>query len=290
MNGVINYQNYYNMELMFNELSLEPLSNNKYDGIEKAKHFASTFAVARTKGFERIRSVYHYSEIKLSADYSLQDFLFEKAIELKNYKDILFGNINQPFINEDDGEVADNYIMSNFHFNNNGTKQACLGLTAAFLYDTLSISLNSSTLWKNNTLPIINVVDKVSKTEQVNNVFSKDCFVVQSISDFVENLGDLDLQETDISPNNKSITLFGDHHGKEYLQALADKLINSPFVIEIRSIKFGGNSFIRKIHTNGVLEVVVMKRDERFALWVQTTGRNFRETKAIAEKLREQYS
>ncbi len=110
------------MELMFNELSVEPLSNNKYEGIEKAKQFASTFSVARKKGFKRIRSVFHYSEINLSQDYSLQNFLFEKSVELKNYKDILFGNINQPFINEDDEVIVDAYIQSNLHFSNNGNK------------------------------------------------------------------------------------------------------------------------------------------------------------------------
>ncbi len=158
------------------------------------------------------------------------------------------------------------------------------------MQETLSISLNSSTLWKQNSLPIINEVEEVATTIQVNNVFSKDCFDVQLISDFVENLGDVVLEETNINASEKTITLFGDHHGKEYLQPLADKLVKSPYVVEIKSTGFGGNSFIRKIFDNGVIEIVVMKRDERFALWVQTTGRNYRETAAIAQNLKERYS
>ena len=209
---------------------------------------------------------------------------------MKDYQDILFGNINQPFINEEDEEVEDKYILSNFHYDKNGTKQECLGLSAAFFYDTLSISLNSSNLWCINSISIINDIDGVLTTEQVNNVFSKACYDIKSISAFVENLGDVELEETAIEPNEKSITLFGDHHGKKYLQALADKLVNSPYVVEIKSTNFGGNSFIRKVHSNGVLEIVVMKSDDRFALWVQTTGRNYRETEAIAENLKERYS
>lgn len=292
MSGVTNFQNYFNMELMFNELSIEPLSNNIYEGRDKAKQFALTMASARKNGFSRIRSHHHKADISLSEEYSLQDYLFDKTLpnEHRTYKDILLGTLVLPFIKDEDELIVEAYIESNLHFNYNGVEQDCLGLSAAFFYETLSISFGIVPVWQNNSLTITNVLNGNSVNEQVNNVFSAACFGVLAISDFVENLGEVDLQETDIIPNEKNIILFGDHHGKKYLKALSDKLKNSPYVIEMRSTDFGGNSFIRKINSDGVIEVVVMKSDERFALWVKTTGGNYRETKAIAENLRERYS
>ena len=278
---------------MYNELSVYPSVTSKHEALEKIKKFALTFSEARKKGFARIRSNITYSDIKPTESYSLQDFLYDKTLpnkEFKNYKDILFGSIIQPFINDDDDEVVDAYIQSNFHFEIDGNQHECLGLTAAFFYETLSISFGLHPTWENSILSITNVVDGVSKKEQVYNVYSNDCFQTQLISKFVENSGQLVLQITSLEPNQKSITLFGDHHGKKYLQALADKLVNSPYVIEIKSTNFGGNSFIRKVYPDGILEIVILSRDERFALWVKTTGRNFRETKAIAQILREKYS
>ena len=280
------------MELMFNELSVQPLSLNKFDAIEKVKQFALTFSDARKRGFIRIRSHYHYSEIILSKDYSIQDFLFDKTIsskDYKNYKDILFGNIVQPFINEEDEEIENAYIQSSFHYNNSGIEQNCLGLSAAFFYETLCISLNSSTLWRMNLLTISNVQNKATVTEQVNNIFSKDCFNIQSISDFIENLGKVELIISKIKIEDKKIHL-ASHHGKKELNKLCNRIKHNDFVIEMRSTNWGGKDFIRKINKDGVVEIVLVNSQREYALWVQTTGRNYRETKAIAEKLREKYS
>lgn len=275
---------------MFNELSTNPLSKDKYEANTKVTEFVKTLGTARKNGFDKIRSEFSAFQIKLSPDYSLRDWLNDSSVS-KELKDFLFGTIVTPFINEDDEDIGDNYIESYYYFENDDkTKVECLGLTAAFLYDTLSISFNSDPIWRNNQLSIIVHQDETTTQEQVSNVFSKDCFEKEIISKFVENLGEVSLQETELLPNEKSITLFGDHHGKNDLQDLCDKLKNSPYVIEMRSTNFGGNSFIRKIRKDGTIDVVIMKRDERFALWIQTTGRNYRETKMIAENLEERYS
>lgn len=276
---------------MFNELSVQPLSGSKYDGVEKAKEFALTMGDARKKGFKRIRSHKSNSEILLSADYSLQDYLFDKTLpnEHRVNKEILFGTIVLPFIKEDDEKVVDAYIQSDFHFNNNGTKQECLGLTAALFYETLSISLNSSNHWKNNSIPITNEAEAVTITKQVNNVFSKDCFDVQAVSVFVENLGEVNLLKTGISPGDKKIHI-APHHGVDVQTAFCNRIKQNDFVVEMKSTGWGGNNFIRKIYSNGVIEITLINSLKKYALWVQTTGRNYRETEAIAQNLRERYS
>ena len=58
----------------------------------------------------------------------------------------------------------------------------------------------------------------------------------------------------------------------------------------MRSTNWGGKNFIRKKHKNGVIEIVLIDSEKEYALWVQTTGRNYRETEVIAKKIEERYS
>ena len=278
------------MELMLNELSVKPYSLGKCEANTKMKAFALTMKKARENGFKRIRSDHDVSEVILANGYSLHNWLTDKDSP-KDYKDFLFGIIVKPFIKEEDEKIEDAYISSDFYYlQDKDTKLKCLGLAAAYLYERPSISFNSSIEWQKNQLNIyIENGDNITETK-VLNVFSENCFLVPEISQHIEGLGDVVLPESELTPDEKKIHL-ADHHGKKYLQPLADKLIKSPYVIEIKSTCFGGKkSFIRKVHSNGVIEIVEMKRDEQFALRVRTTGRNYRETEAIANDLKERYS
>jgi hypothetical protein len=66
--------------------------------------------------------------------------------------------------------------------------------------------------------------------------------------------------------------------------------MNNPHVINAISTDWGGNSFIRKINKNGTIEIVLIDTERRYALLVQTTGRNYRETETIAKLLEKEYS
>ncbi|MCG8319767.1 MAG: hypothetical protein MI921_09725 [Cytophagales bacterium] len=280
------------MELMLNELSISPPSSDKYQANDKMIQFAQTVNQARQKGFKNIRSHHHTSDIVLTDGYSLYNWLNNKEVP-EDYRNFLYGTIVLPFIKDEDEEIADQYIEANFSFEDithGYPKTECLGLAAAHLYETLSISFASAPVWCRIQLPLIIEKDQVLNTEQVFNLFSIQSFKDAGLAAFVENLGNIELQETTIKPEDKKITLFGDHHGKKELQALCDKLKNDPFVKEMRSTGFGGTQFIRKIYSNGAIEIALTKTDSRYALWVQTTGRNYRETAAIAERLKERYS
>lgn len=274
---------------MFNELSVNPLSKDKYEAITKVTEFVNTISAARRSGFDKIRSEFSPFEIKLSPNYSLRDWLNDNSVS-RDLKNFLFGTIVTPFINEDDESIGDNYVEANYYFENNDkTEVECLGLAAAFLYETLSISFNSDPIWRNNQLPIIIRQDETITHEQVYNVFSKDCFEEEIISKFVEGLGEIELLETELKPEDKKIHL-ADHHGKDDLRNLCNRIKDSVYVIEMRSTNWGGKKFIRKIHKDGVIEIVLVNSDREYALWVQTTGKNYRETKNISEYLEERYS
>jgi len=57
----------------------------------------------------------------------------------------------------------------------------------------------------------------------------------------------------------------------------------------MRSTSWGGNKFIRDTHKDGNIEIVLYKTQERYALMVQTTGSNKRETKEIAKILEQEF-
>jgi hypothetical protein len=85
---------------------------------------------------------------------------------------------------------------------------------------------------------------------------------------------------------------FRDDHGQDKLKELAQKLCRSPFVREvINSLPFNPKRVnpIRRIYDDGTIELVMTKNDAGFGLCVQTTGRNRKETGAIARILVEQY-
>jgi len=279
------------MELLLNELSVQPLSEDKYAANDKMKQFAEAISEARKKNFKLIRSHLSSSEISLTEDYTLFDWLQNKDVPTK-YRNFLFGMITQPFIKDEDEEVVDKYIEANYFFEDSESgiaKTACTGLASAYLYETLSISLLSAPVWNKTKLPIIIENEEETRIESVFNVSLKKSFEDEEIAEYVGNLGNVELVETDIAPKDKKIHL-ADHHGKKELAELAKQLKNSPYVVEMRSTNWGGKKFIRKTHKDGVIEVVLYKTSKGYALWVQTTGRNLRETKAIAQILDDRYS
>jgi len=96
------------------------------------------------------------------------------------------------------------------------------------------------------------------------------------------------LLQTTLEPKSKEVNL-SDHHGKKELKELCDRLKNSPFVVSMRSTNWGGKEFIRKVMDNGFIEIVLHKTDRQYALYVETTGRDYLETAAISEILRDKY-
>ncbi|MBC7408074.1 MAG: hypothetical protein H7339_06770 [Arcicella sp.] len=286
------------MEMLFNELSTNPLSSDKYTANDKINLFAQTFGIAREKGFRNIRSHVSAHEIELSQGYSLFDW-FNKNDVSRDYKDFLFGVIVQPYIKDEDEEIESKYIKADYHFEDLASgmnKTKCIGLAAAYLYDTLSISLSSSPVWDKILLPISISIEKDDETlaeyvfvEYVFNASKQSSFDTTHVANFVQKIGTVSLINTPIIPQNKKIHLAGDHHGKAELQELCNQLKNNPYVEEMRSTNFGGKNFIRKTYPDGVIEIVLVKTARQYALWVQTTGRNLRETNEIAEILKDKY-
>lgn len=277
------------MELAFNEISQTPLLDDKYQANERMLLFSKAVAEARKKGFRNIRTHFSANEMNLTNDYSLHSWLFDKEFPAEN-RSLFYDMFIQPFIKEE-AEIEAKFIEANYYFedsDNQIPKQECLGLTSAFLSETLAISFQSSAAWLKNTLSIVIEKGEDVLTDKVHHVYSKECFSLTSIADFVESITTLNLVETNINPTDKKFHLTA-HHGQQELNDLWNKIKNSPFVIEGISIEWGGSSFYKKAQKDGKVDIVHLKSDRRYAIQIQTTGRNLRETTEIAKRLADQY-
>ena len=72
------------MELAFNEISRSPLLDDKYKANERMLILSKTVAEARKKGFRNIRTHFSTDEIKLTNDYSIHNWLFDKEFPSDN--------------------------------------------------------------------------------------------------------------------------------------------------------------------------------------------------------------
>lgn len=280
------------MDLRLNELSLIPLFESKYIAHAKMIKFAKTAKAARDKNIRNIKSDYFTSEIKLTDNYTLFNWLFDKDFidENRIFRDFLQSMITKPYIDE---EREEEYLSKSYFFEDkaeNIEKQSCIGLAAAYLYDDLSISFQNGKAWRKNELIItINEDENTSINKNVFNVYSPNCFINEKILNYVEQRNDVYLIETTLLPSEKSAH-FSDHHGKDKLEHFWKKINLSPYVISSRSCNWGGNKFIRNFDKNGIIEIVLTDTEHRYALQIETTGRNYYETKRIAEILEEQFS
>lgn len=278
------------MELALNELSYTPLLENKYKANELMDLFSTAVAEARLNGFTKIRSQNSANDILLAEGYSLHNWLFDSEFSYEK-RSIFYDMFVQPFIQDGDEEIEEKYLEADYFFENaefNIPKTKCLGLTSAYLYKTLSISFDSLPVWRQTQLQITVENGQSSSMENVFNVYSKESFNQQDISEFVLEISILEIIETDTDPNDKSLHLTS-HHGKKELNELWNKIKKSPFVLSGLSIAYGGNSFYKNPQKNGQVDIVHLKSDKRYALQIQTTGRNLRETVEIAKRLEEEF-
>ncbi|MBM4054805.1 MAG: hypothetical protein FJ264_09075 [Planctomycetes bacterium] len=281
--------------MMYNELSAAPLSNNKQLANQKVAKLIDCYKAARQHGFKKIRFSKQFQDIEIAGGYSLQHWLSET--NQRNLKDLILGARTYPFINEEDTRAEGEYLKHCFSFEDTDYQIArteCLGLAAAHIYDTLSVSFSGTHLWERNTLRITKINDKTKEVKEVdvNNVFSADCFKQQSIGAFIERISNVVLVESSLQPNEKQIHL-RDDHGTDVLNAFAERIRNSPYVSSIiNSLPWNSQTtnFIRRVYPDGKIEVVLYWTDKGLGMVIQTTGRNQRETEKIARLLEEDYS
>ena len=273
------------MELIFNELSTQPFADDFTGCYERIGQFIKTYKVAELHGFKRIRFQQPFDNIMLQSDYSMNNFMNDSRA--RTFANLLLGIYRYPFI-DDDSEEEDRYIQNNFFILKDGQKIPVHGLAAVYLYQTIGIGFCSEPFWE-NLIFSLQIEGDENRIETILSVSCPDHFEKQAFIEWKEKIDTVQLIEYDIV--NKKISL-RDDHGKNILLPIANRLVKSPYVIEVvNSLPYNPNerNFIRKIKPDGLIEIVLTKTDKGFGLVVKTTGRNKKETETIAELLKQEF-
>ena len=198
----------------------------------------------------------------------------------RNFRDFMFAFFIAPY--EGNSLVNENselYISHDWKYMGSN----CFGLTMAYITNSIALSIDRRkwkeevTIFRDDTPVDVRNISDVSHIE-----FHKKWF---------EDLNPIELVRTFVSPYEKSIRI-RDDHGKDVLMKFGKRMLRSQYVEKIvNSLPFNseGKQFIRNIFPNGLVECVLYWCDEGFGLVVKTTGRNYRETAAIAEILDKEY-
>lgn len=279
------------MNITFNEVSFRPFLANEYSLKEAFKELL--------KLYKKLNDQYNLDHLVFPSNIAEKQVLSERNFYqwingLNGLdKQQILSSIKKPFTNdilENDSEILDSYTFQNAEL---GIEEDfCIGLGIAHLQESASMSLQSHHFWSENVIAInrTDLVTFVPREVSVFNIANGET-MNKEIVDFLEFNRTIELIETDINPELKAIHL-RDDHGIDVLEQFARRIVQSGFVISvINSLPFNRHTtrFIRRIFRDGTIEIVLHWEDDGYGMVIQTTGRNYHETKAIADILRHRY-
>lgn len=275
------------MELIFNEQSAISPAKNLTDAYTAVEQYIQTYKEAEKHEFKKIRYEKPFDQITIAPNYTLNDFCNSN----KTLGGLLLGLARHPFIDDNTPE-ENRFIENNFFIEQNSRQISVEGLGVAYLYKSIAISFVFDPFWCQIKHRLYVTTGKDAGEYDVIAISHPDhC----NDADFLEHKDrwkPVELVESKTSPIDKRIQL-RDDHGKDTLEAFAQRLCQSPYVEAIlNSLPYNPHArdFIHNIKDNGRIEIVLVETDRGLGLILQSTGRNKRETEKIANILKEQYS
>lgn len=263
-----------NQDLFFNEHSIE----NKTYSFSVVQNLRECYLKLKENNFSVCRVSHELKQ-------EIMDYLINiPGIPKRTITSFLYSFLASPFekdsISEED---FGKFINHDLYFEN----KKAIGLLWAYTYETAVLSLFTDEKWNIDSLIAF---DKTSDSNvQVHNV----CTIqnITSQKQWIDSLKELELIKTTVLPENKLFHPREDH-GKDILLNFWNKLKKNDYIISgINSLPFNPKCriFIKEINNDGKIEIVLHWTDQGLGLVIQTTGRNYRETKAIAELLEQEY-
>lgn len=280
------------MELFFNEISGYYKEVNLYGAKARMKNFLDLCKKAKMEGFNLVRNNREFDFQELSDGYKISDWYGDATIP-KNTKDFFLGYRKFPY--ETGDEASENqFVQATYRLNEpeevNYSGAVTEGLAWAYIRETLAVSFPVNTVWRKTSICL-----KKEKGAENSLVLTNHASQLEHIAfhqAWIDLLKEIVLVETDMLPNQKKVNL-RDDHGMDILNTFAQKLLQSPYVEGvINSLPFNPRerNFAKCAHSDGKIELVLIWTDEGFGMVVQSTGRNLRETEAIARILKEKYA
>ncbi|SFS97810.1 hypothetical protein SAMN05216365_13742 [Porphyromonadaceae bacterium NLAE-zl-C104] len=283
------------MELIFNELSFRPHLRNGILLKDKFLEMLHIFGELKDKfGLERLLIPKETFTYKVSAETTFIQWV--SSLTNTSDKNKILSFIRTPFsediLENDEQAETGKYYYENPEVDIN--QEYCVGLSICHAKDRVAISLHSHRCWEPYLVPLKKILDENFNTRNVEvfNVCNSGTRLAEDLSQKLQYYGKLELIETDIPPENKKVKLSGDHHGNDKLKVFARKLLRSKYVKEIiNNIDFSPTTvnLIKEKYADGTIDIVLYWEDAGYGMKIQTTGRNYRETEAIAEIIRKEF-
>ncbi|MDM8567066.1 hypothetical protein QUF74_15620 [Candidatus Halobeggiatoa sp. HSG11] len=277
------------MELIFNEISAKYLTENDYEVTKRMQNLCGICKKAKEHGFSNLRVEREFRTCLLKESYTIENWLNARSVS-HIQKQFFLSYLKFPYIEESDENAETTFIEKDYYLNeideHRFNRERVEGLAVAYIYDTIAVSFPVTEVWKNFYIKLIDEIERIIEVKHVSLIEH-----FEYHKNFIDSNKEIILQETALNPSKKGIKL-RDDHGKDILKAFAKKLINSCHVIGvINSLPFNSKDtiFIRKIYPDGKIEMVLFWTERGYGLIIQTTGRNLRETEAIAKILEEKY-
>ena len=257
------------MEIYFNELSINNMSEITH---EQIKAMTDSYKELRNNGVNtcRIGMAEHNYMIQMLKD----------TPDKRNVFNFYLSFFKTPFESEAVEMNQDEYFDNTCMYNN----LECVGPAMAYILESVCFSIYHQE-WSDSVFCIF----KNEESVQIHNVSVGEH--VRNHSEIFEKKKPVELIESCYGYADKEIDL-RDDHGKDVLLEFSKKIIKSPYVDSVvNSLPFNPHDrkFIKKVHENGIIEIVLIWTDRKYGIAVQTTGRNIRETEKIAEILEEKY-
>ncbi len=255
------------VEAFFNELSFPVRQGTPYSALRKG--FISSLKYLRSHG----------AVTKVRTDRTSYKSLLDIAETDWNARTYIYSMLVTPFENEDD--TGDEYLMHTWTCE----EKECQGLSYACIKDTVAVSLDEEP-WRRA------IVD-IHKDDECVSVYNVYRGQDRELDDFFESMTPVVLIETELKPEEKKIHLRKDH-GIDKLADFSHKLTKCVYVTEVlNSLPFDSHRpgiFIKQCYSDGRIDILYPSSDKGIGVCVKTTGRNYRETEAIASILKEKYA
>ena len=280
------------MKLAFNELSFRPHRDNQQQLWDTFNVLLGIYKnVNEEFGFTHILFPIGLSTMNVLSNMTFYEWV--NSLD-RGKKEKILSQIRKPFspsILEDDEDHIVAYFYSEQEVGIE--EEECIGLSVAAILDIPSISLQTHSHWETTPLYCFRLSEDAgvdAEQIEVENLCTQS--LSESLAEMVDRIRVVELQESKLTYKSKTIHLRHDH-GQDILLEFSRKILNSPFVENIvNSLPFNSETrrFVRRCYPNGIVEIVLFWTDEGYGLVVQTTGRNLKETIAIAKELEEKFS
>jgi hypothetical protein len=279
------------MQLYFNELSGRCQEADRHRAAQRMQGLLNLCKAARIEGFRALKTNRDFDGLELCDGYRVWDWYRDPAVS-RTMREFFLAYRKFPF-EDGDERVEDLFLQADYRLHEPDAQdchgERTEGLAWAYVCQGLGVSFPVHAVWCKTEIRLEKCSDDGNEVVPVRHASQAEHLEIHRC--WLESLRAPELVGTDVPPENKRIAL-RDDHGQDKLLDFSRRLVQSPYVVAVvNSLPYNpaAGNFIRRVHPDGKIELVLVWTDAGLGLVVQSTGRNLRETQAIAEILKDQF-